>query len=203
MSENTSAAFVETKELVQPRLKLSYPDVRIPWNRRVQKSINRDIHNTLAYMLRVEQYPKVEEKEFSGGYEVKANENDVLSLLFELYQYAAGAAHGLVTYTSRTYDTRTGHAYMLAELFRRESRWKERLNKEIKRQIKKKNIPQTTPFETVTEATAYYVTPDALVIYFQLYEYTPYAYGIPEFAIPLASLQDIANPNGPLARLGV
>ena len=202
MSENESTAFIETKELVQPRLKLSYPDIRIPWNRRVQKNINRDVDNTLAHMLRAEQYPKLEDKEFSGGYEIKANENHILSLLFELYHYTSGAAHGMATYTSRTYNTKNGYVYTLAELFRRGSNWKERLTKEIKRQIKQKHIPQTAPFETVTEVTNYYVTPAELIIYFQLYEYTPYAYGIPEFTISLVSLKDIADLEGPLARLG-
>ncbi|BAU26390.1 uncharacterized protein DUF4163 [Aneurinibacillus soli] len=202
MSENKSTVLVEAKELVQPRLKLTYPDVHIPLNRRVQKNINRDIHNVLTGMLRADQYPNAEDKEFGGGYEVKANESQVLSLVFELYYYADGTAHGMVTYRSRTYNTQTGHAYTLAELFRRGSDWQKRLNKEIKRQFKKRDIPQTAPFETVIESTDYFVTPQDLVIYFQLYEYTPYAYGVPEFAIPMASLQDIANPSGPLARIG-
>lgn len=202
MSENKDTVLVEAKELVQPRLKLTYPDVSIPGNRRAQKSINRDIHHVLTQMLRADQYQNAKEKEFWGGYEVKGNENQVLSLVFELYYYATGAAHGMVTYKSRTYDTRSGHAYTLVELFLKGSDWKNRLNKEIKRQFKKQDIPQTTPFKTVTETTDYFVTPQDLVIYFQLYEYTPYAYGIPEFAIPIASLQDIANPTGSLARLG-
>lgn len=203
MSENKDTVLVEAKELIQTRLKLTYLDVSISGNRRAQKSVNRDIHNVLTQMLRADQYPNAKEKEFWGGHEVKVNENQVLSLVFELCNYATGATHGMVTYKSRTYDTRGGHAYTLAELFHRGSDWKNRLNKEIKRQFKKQDIPQTSPFKTVTEVTDYFVTSQDLVIYFQLHEYTPYEYGIPEFAISIASLKDIANPTGPLARLGV
>ena len=43
----------------------------------------------------------------------------------------------------------------------------------------------------------------ALVIYFQLYDITPYVFGFPMFPISVYEIQDIIDENGPLGRMAV
>ena len=45
------------------------------------------------------------------------------------------------------------------------------------------------------------MTPDGLVVFFQLYELAPYAWGFPQFKVPYEELLPIAKEGGPIARL--
>ena len=56
-------------------------------------------------------------------------------------------------------------------------------------------------FTTIRPEQDYYIADKALVIYFQLYELTPYAYGFPYFPISVYEIQDIIDENGPLGRM--
>jgi hypothetical protein len=45
--------------------------------------------------------------------------------------------------------------------------------------------------ESCFDPACFYITEDALVIYYQLYTIGPYAAGTPEFSIPRTALEDI------------
>ncbi|MFM1654605.1 RsiV family protein [Brevibacillus sp. B_LB10_24] len=47
---------------------------------------------------------------------------------------------------------------------------------------------QIPPFTSISDDQPFYLRGESVDFYVGLYEYTPYAAGIPEFAIPLASL---------------
>ncbi|WP_368073024.1 RsiV family protein [Virgibacillus salinus] len=47
----------------------------------------------------------------------------------------------------------------------------------------------------------FYIADKALVIYFQLYEITPYVFGFPMFPISVYAIKDIINEDGPLGRM--
>ncbi|WP_368668759.1 RsiV family protein [Sporosarcina sp. 6E9] len=44
----------------------------------------------------------------------------------------------------------------------------------------------------------FYIADTSLVVYFQLYEITPYYLGFPYFPIPILDVADIIKPNSPL-----
>ena len=63
------------------------------------------------------------------------------------------------------------------------------------------DIPLIADFNSIDENQEYYLSDKFLIIYFQLYEYTPYVYGIPQFHISLEELQPYFRNNSPLYRL--
>ncbi|HHY20883.1 MAG TPA: DUF3298 domain-containing protein [Bacilli bacterium] len=68
-------------------------------------------------------------------------------------------------------------------------------------QIKQRDIFLLNGFTVIRPDQDFYIADKALVIYFQLYEITPYAYGFPMFPISVYEIQDIIDENGPLGRM--
>ena len=58
-----------------------------------------------------------------------------------------------------------------------------------------------TEFTTIKPDQDYYIADKALVIYFQLYDLVPYAWGFPMFPISVYDIQDIIDENGPLGKM--
>ena len=62
------------------------------------------------------------------------------------------------------------------------------INKKIKEEISKNPenyFDSGNEFKGISENQSFYIEGDNLVIYYQLYDIAPYAFGIPEFKIPL------------------
>ncbi|UFJ39285.1 DUF3298 and DUF4163 domain-containing protein [Brevibacillus humidisoli] len=128
------------------------------------------------------------------NYEVKYNQHNWLSIVFYDYVYTGGA-HGITNASSYTFSLTDGKLYGLKDLFREGTSYVETINREIKKQIEQKvqdgELYLLSPFASIDEDQEFYLTDDALVIYFQVYEYTPYAAGIPEFSIPMKQLSNM------------
>lgn len=133
-----------------------------------------------------------------GTFAVKTNENNIISITFSNYALEPFAAHGMTFMNARTFNTVTGHVYSLAEMFKADSDYATRISELIKQQIEERDIPVLEPFMEIEANASFYITDMCLVIFFQLYELAPYAYGIPRFPIPLFKLTDIIDPDGPL-----
>jgi uncharacterized protein YegP (UPF0339 family) len=194
-------ATIIDKQLEKPRIHLRYPVVSGLPDKDVERRINHRIQDLIYQMIRDEGYAEDLTKDFTGNYKIRVNQNGVLSLSVEMYSYAEGAAHGLTVVKSLTFDLKTGRVYRLRDLFRLNSNYRAIISDMIKKEIKAKDIPLIAKFMVISEDEDFYLTENALVIYFQLYEYTPYAYGIPEFAIPYRALQRVINPKGPVPKL--
>lgn len=139
--------------------------------------------------------------EMIGTYEVKNNQRNILSLTLSNYTYHEKAAHGMTYLRSLTFDLDTGKSYALSELFKPESAYIERLSTLIQQQMHERNIPLLHDFTTIRAEQDFYIADKTLVIFFQLYEITPYVYGFPMFPITVYELQDIIAENGPLAKM--
>ena len=135
--------------------------------------------------------PMLEHYVVGSEYEIKYLQNNRLSIVTNDYDYAGGI-HGMYWYTSFNFDLSTGELLQLPDLFLENGDYTTSINNEIKRQI---NILKQTddywelePFYSIDPNTPnFYLTPTGIGIYFSLYEYTPYAYGIPEFIIPYSA----------------
>ncbi len=139
--------------------------------------------------------------EATADYRTTLNEKGLLSLRFEDYIYPELAAHGLTVVKAITLDLNDGYVYRFSDLFLPGSGYQIVLDQIIARQIRERQIPMLTPFRGIGEEEEYYLRPDSLVLFYQLYEYTPYAFGILEFAIPYAEIAGVIDPHGPIARL--
>ena len=99
---------------------------------------------------------------------------------------------------SLTMDTGTGESFSLHQLL---PGYMEIINAEISRQIRERDIPVLDSFKGISPDQDYYVSDHTLVIYYQLYELSPYAAGFPYFPIPLYMLSSVIPGNGLLDRL--
>lgn len=201
MRDRALTATIVNKKIERPRIDLSYPVVTGLPNPIVEQRINLMIQDQIYQLFRQEGYVEDRTKSFWGTYKIRANKNGVLSLSIELYDYAKGAAHGMTFLKSQTFDLHTGKMYSFLELFKKGSNYQQIITDIVKREIKGKDIPLIADYNGVTDEQEYYLTDQTLVVYYQLYEYTPYAYGIPEFPIPYTALQSVVNPLGPIPKL--
>lgn len=124
---------------------------------------------------------------YQGSYYVTYNENGKLSLYVDYYEYTGGA-HGGTVRVPYTFDLSTGTLLTLKEAAGNNADYVKIINAAIREGIKKQNLePLLNPFETIEPDRPFYLNHNGLVVYFEQYEYTPYAAGMPEFVIPLKS----------------
>lgn len=135
--------------------------------------------------------------EMQGFYEVKMNEKDILSLSLFNYAYTGGA-HGLTLQKSLTFRVSTGQEYKLSQLFKAGSPYIKRLSGLISEQIKGRDISTLEPFQMIRPDQDFYIADRALILYFALFELTPYAFGFPYFPISVYDIQEIIMDTGPL-----
>ena len=128
------------------------------------------------------------------SYSVPYNKDGILSILVSNYLYLGGA-HGNDLRSAYTFDLRTGEQLSFEGLMTGDSEWRAPINKSIRAEIDNRaqtdGLLEYAEFEDVGAAPAYYLTHDAIVFYFQEYEYFPYAAGIQEFFIKYAELSDL------------
>jgi len=191
---------VEVK-LKKHRISLRYPEIKGLKNKEVEKNINALIQEEIYIMIVEEGYEEDYKKEFSGEYDIKLQTTDLLSLVIYLHSYSKGAAHGLTVLKAINIDLEDARIYQLQDIFTKDAKYIEKINKNIKNDIVKRDIPLLVEFETIDKNQDYFLTGDSLVIFFQLYEYTAYAYGIPKFAIPYMVLEDMIDEEGPLKNI--
>ncbi|AMA73999.1 MULTISPECIES: DUF3298 and DUF4163 domain-containing protein [Aneurinibacillus] len=194
--------YIQTMSILAPNVTIYYPRVEGLKNKAVQEKINVIIlHQVYALIQEQGYYQNPTTIEMLGHYEIKSNERDILSLTLENYAYILHHAHGLTILKSLTINIQTGKLYQLKDLFQQGSDYIKRLSNIIQFQIKKRNIPLLGEFKGIRPDQDFYIADKALVIYFQLYEITPYYVGFPMFPISVYDLEDIINENGPLGKM--
>ncbi|GEN31580.1 hypothetical protein HNQ35_001992 [Cerasibacillus quisquiliarum] len=194
---------LQTFVIKGPGEQIYYPQIIHLQNITAQQTMNQKIYQQLQN-LRREQYESQQAdffQEMLGQYEVKTNERNVLSLSLTNYAYAPYHAHGLTLMKSLTFAVKTGKNYQLHELFKPNSQYQDVLKKIIERQIKERNLDTFDEPITISSNQDFYIADKALVIYFQLYEITPYYVGFPMFPISIYEIQDIILEDGPLGKM--
>ncbi|MBY0099198.1 DUF3298 and DUF4163 domain-containing protein [Mesobacillus maritimus] len=186
-----------------PDLQVFYPRVVKMQNTALEHLINTSIVNQTQELinLQVNQSPSTV-VEMLGTYEVKNNQRDVLSLAFSNYTYYYQAAHGMTYIKSLSFDLKQGKLLQLKDLFKPDSDYINRISGLILAQIAERDIPLLEEFTTIQPDQNFYIADKTLVIYFQLYELTPYVFGFPMFPLSVYDLQDIIVEDGALGRLG-
>lgn len=185
-----------------PKQTVFYPQVKRMQNQRLETAINRAIVNQTQKLIN-QQVSDMETAvdEMIGYYEIKNNQREVLSLSLSNYTIHHQAAHGMTYIKSLTFDLKKGKRCKLKELFKPGSAYVQRLSNIIRAQIKQRDIQLLDDFKSIAPNQDFYIADKALVIYFQLYEITPYAFGFPMFPISVYDLQDIIAEDGPLGRM--
>lgn len=190
----------QTRIIKKDGLTIYYPELYGLSNLAVQEEINETIFE-LTWQLVKEQYPLQGLEHFDqiiGTYEIKTNERNIFSLSLSNYAISSQAAHGLTIMKSLTFNIDSGKNYTLADLFTPHSDYIELLSNQIQLQIKERDIPLLDGFTEIRPDQDFYIADKILVIYFQLYEITPYYIGLPMFPISVFDLSDIYKEDGPL-----
>lgn len=190
---------IQTHRYYIPTTDILYPIVVGLENPAAQRKINEEI-----YRLMLEIASELRHPEFvtyiTGSYELKANQRDFLSLtLGQLGNF--GGAHPMTIIKALNLDVSTGKVYKLEELFKPDSNYVERISEIVAREIKERDIPVLEEFKSIRPDQDFYIVDNNLIIFFQLYEISPYVAGFPYFSIPIYNLQDIIVEDGVLNRM--
>jgi hypothetical protein len=165
----------------------------------VEQKINQQIIGLMYRLIAELQQPDLSMR-VSGSFESKTNQRNVLSLtLWALGDF--GGAHPMTYIRSLNIDGMTGTDYPLGTNFKPGSNYVDILSDLIRKQIRGRNIPLLEEFRGIRPDQDYYVADNVLIIYFQLYEISPYAAGFPYFPIPLYQIEDIIAENSLLQRM--
>ena len=124
-------------------------------------------------------------------YEVTYNDDCVISLYFDQYEFRGGA-HGNTKRYSDTWNIQKCCCMLLMDFFAASVNYRAFIIQVIKNQIAEQiNNGNNIYFEDYEKLVVqyfhernFYVTMDGVVIYYQQYEIAPYASGIPVFTIP-------------------
>lgn len=167
---------------------MSYPMVYLDHNQEAQDRINSDIYNYIG-AFRTDYY----DGKFMNGsfkYEVKYEDDDVLSLIIIDYRYYGGA-HGLEKGIGLNYSKKTGQRLPLPYFVRLRPGdiskvfslpIYNRRNQHIPYRITKDFTPYTKDHKGITD-NFYLMGNGAIALIYQPYELAPYASGITHIVI--------------------
>jgi len=174
-----------------------YPQLEGLSNPNVQHQVNEK----LKKLSNVKPIPANEQLEYTydGDFEVTAFMNPLLVMELNGYNYPFGAAHGMPSKQYVHINIQSGQMFDLKDLFKPGSNYVSELNAIIAQQIK--DDPQydyvfPDSFKTIKEDQPFFVTQDALHIYFEPYEIAPYVAGFPTFTIPFSQIMGLIDVNG-------
>ncbi|MFJ7828256.1 DUF3298 and DUF4163 domain-containing protein [Psychrobacillus sp. NPDC096623] len=193
---------IETKYIRKssPKVDVTYPLVTNLTHPALEKKINADILHELNKLLIEQGFYNEHLLELIGYYEIKTNERGVLSLSLIVYSFTGGA-HGLTVSKSLTFDIKTGKQYVLSVLFKPVSNYVKVLSDMIEKKMVEWNVPLLEDFTQIRSDQDFYIADHSLVVYFQVYELTPYVYGFPYFPISIKDLEEIVREGGILEKM--
>lgn len=183
-----------------PKISVYSPYVIGLANPQAERLINQSIISTLNGILVELGYHDPNLVEMVGRFEIKTNERGILSLSLLIYSFTGGA-HGLTIIKSLTFDITTGKQYELKNLFKPNSDYVTTLSEIIQNKITEWETPLLNEFTSIRSDQDFYLADHSLVVYFQLYEITPYVAGFPYFPIPILDVQEFIKPGAPLEKL--
>lgn len=190
---------IQTHRYYIPTTDILYPMVIGLNNPAAQRKINEEIYNLMLEITSELRHPELTTY-ITGSYEIKANERNFLSLtLGQLGDF--GGAHPMTIVRALNMDISTGKVYKLEELFKPDSDYVERISEIISQEIKERDIPILEKFKSIRTDQDFFIVDNNLIIFFQLYEISPYVVGFPYFSIPIYKLQDIIVEEGMLSRM--
>ncbi|PID24589.1 DUF3298 and DUF4163 domain-containing protein [Sporosarcina sp. P7] len=195
-------AVIETYHIsnTKPKVDVYYPVFTQLDDPKIQQKLNQVLFKEMNNMLTDNNYYDPSLVEMVATYEIKNNQRDLFSINLIVYSFTGGA-HGMTYVKSLTFDTKTGRQYKLQDMFKPGSPYVQRISEYIRRHIQQWKTPVLEPFTKIKPDQDFYIADTSLVVYFQLYEISPYVAGFPYFPIPLLDLQDIIKPNSPADRM--
>jgi len=136
---------------------------------------------------------------YEGNFSIGLNRKNLLVLQESGYDYPFGAAHGMPIMEYVHIDTKSGTFYQLEDLFKDGSNYVEVLSGIVEEQIKEHAEEMGVwldSYKGIKPDQLFYLTEDALMLYFTPYEIAPYAAGFPTFSVPFTEISTIIDKKG-------
>ncbi|MGG4189456.1 PdaC/SigV domain-containing protein [Paenibacillus peoriae] len=126
--------------------------------------------------------------EFGNDFAIAYNKDGILSVIMQDYSYTGGA-HGMAARKGYTFSLADGKLMQLSDVLKANPNYKKFLNADLKKKVDALQGGEGfDKFKELKVDQNFYVTNSGVTIVFDLYEYAPYAYGIPEFTYLFAQL---------------
>lgn len=166
-------------------------------------SLYQKFHVLKLYQMAVDNYEYAKQNgypirkyEVVAHYELTFNQDCVISLYYDRYEYTGGA-HGMTNRSADTWSLDKGRRMQLSEFFPGQDNYKELIIESIKNQIREQIVMGNNyyfdDYEKLVEENFntrnFYLVPEGIIIYFQLYEIAPYSSGIMTFLIPFEGVE--------------
>lgn len=179
-------------------ISLSYPSVQLG-NKAAAKAINdvleKDTADFREYiktsLKQRDQEVGLSPYEFNSSYVVTYNQKGLLSLFVDRYEYMGGA-HGMTVRIGYTFSLEDGRLLTMKDLFGDNPDYLKVINKKLKEGFES-HPGYFGGFTGLREVSDFYLQTDKIKLFFQVYEYTPYAAGIPEFSLSYEELLKQGN----------
>ncbi|MEW8993925.1 RsiV family protein [Clostridium sp.] len=201
--EDNAMINLETQVLSPSQFMLEYPFIQSGGNEDTNAIVNQEIIDTLnsLWLNEVLIPEKVNFITVESAYEVPLNSNGLLSIVMSLYTETEDNPTGSTLFTSLTMDVNTGEVYDFGDLFNSSMNYTEIISDIAKEKANEMNINFTTPYTGVTDTQKFYLTPEGLVLYYQVDEFTPASSGLFRITILYNELSNILYPESPIVRL--
>jgi hypothetical protein len=202
-SSKDIAADIGDQILSPSDFKLNYPFIKSLQSKPAQDAINDSIVSLEGSLFteHVLLNEKTDFKDVVSEYKVPLNEKGLISMLFDIYVYKNHSAHGMTYYASITANLETGEIYEFSDLFNPKIYYKKFLSEIVIKKVKEMKVPLIASFKGITENQQFYLTANSLVLYYKLYEYTPYYFGNFEIRIPFVEIKNLIGPMSPIKKL--
>lgn len=172
---------------------LAWPQINYSKDSKVEERINQKITDVIdAYEKEIKEQTLLREKDkvnspylFSNSYIVTYNQKGIVSLILEQYNFTGGA-HGMTYRKALTFSLKDGKQLTVTDVIGNNNNLK-LINQSIKQQFEKRT-EYFGDFKGIDNKADFYIEPGNLIVYFQLYDYTPYVAGFPEFSFPLTKV---------------
>lgn len=175
------------KVIPEASIKVEYPQISGLRSKEAERKINALLQeraktfvaNSLKEAQENQPSPNGSPYEYLGNYTVYFNRGGLLSILEQTYAYTGGA-HGISVREGLTFRLSNGKLLTLDEVLRKNPDFRKIVDPAIAKQLQQTD-GYFGGFKTIGSNPDYYLKNNGVVIFFQLYDYLPYAYGFPEF----------------------
>ncbi len=139
------------------------------------------------------------ESSYAGDFDVSFYKNNLVVIEINGYDYPFGAAHGMPVKKYAHIDLKTGRFYQLKDLFKPGADYVKEISKIIEDKLKNNDqysyvFPDS--YKGIKTDQPFFISEEAVNLYFAPYEIAPYAAGFPTFTIPFQDISSIINRAG-------
>ena len=194
---------IQTQTLAPSEFNIEYPFISNMQTEDIENIINMEIIDTLDTLLlnQVLVPEKINFEKIQGAYEIPLNAYGLLSIVMSLSTLVKGEQKPRITFDSLTVDLNTGEVYDFDDLFNSKSNYRVAISQLAMDIAKKLNVKLVVPYEGVTDTQKFYLTPDELVLYYQVDEFTPADQGLFRIPIPYKLLTNYLYPGSPINKI--